>query len=117
MGVAIRCVLEREIPGLPFMEGKCLAMAYCGDAADEGDEPSEGTGADIISLDFSGAAQRPSAGPVSQSLLDPLTPFMAGDRGREWHEAREGLVAVRAILAKLNDGATVTLDPDFPFGA
>jgi len=54
---------------------------------------------------------------VSQSLLGPLTPFMAGDRGRGWHDARKGLVVVRAILAKLNDGATVTLDPDFPFGS
>src|SRR5258705_12774723 len=87
------------------------------DTADEGDEESEGPGADIISLDFSGAgSQRPSAGPVSQSLLGPLTPFIAGDRGCEWHDAREGLVVVRAILAKLKDGAAVTLDPDFPFG-
>ena len=123
MGVAIRCVLEREIPDLPFMEGKCLAMAYCSAAADDDGSDSESAGGDIISLDFSGSgsktqssSRREPTQPAGGSLFDALTPFIAGDRGADWHDARAGLVAVRAILAKLNDGATVTLDPDFPFG-
>ena len=45
-----------------------------------------------------------------------LTPFTAGDRGSEWHDAHAGLAAVRAILAKLSGGATVALEPDFAFG-
>jgi hypothetical protein len=34
MGVAIQCILKQDVPGVPHMEGKLLAMAYCGDLGD-----------------------------------------------------------------------------------
>jgi hypothetical protein len=38
MGVAIRCILEEDVPGVPWMEGKSLAMACFGDFGAEGGE-------------------------------------------------------------------------------
>jgi hypothetical protein len=53
MGVAIRCILEQDVPGVPWMEGKSLAMAYFGDSGSEGGGDT-GTNADIIAVDFGG---------------------------------------------------------------
>jgi len=124
MSVCLQCILEREIPGVPMMEGKTLAMVYCGTI---GGEDSEGSGsADIIAVDFGGSKR---AEPLSESvstpggsILAPLEPFIAGAMSEtlggdeEWHEAAQGLAAVAGILEQLRAGATVTFDPDFEFG-
>jgi hypothetical protein len=117
MGVAIHCFLQQDLPDVPYREGKSLAMAYCGDP----DEEASGDGsasADIITINFGGTKSQPppSAPAPTESLFAPLAPFMAGDGGGQWHDAAKGLVAVRAILRKLSDGATVAVAPDFEFG-
>jgi hypothetical protein len=116
MGVAIKCILERELPEAPWMEGKSLAAAWCGENGRPDTDPSEPT-ADIITLDFGGPnAQSPAATEAGgESLLAPLDRFIAGDQGSEWHDASHGLVEVRKILEKLRKGATVSLAPDFEF--
>ncbi len=114
MGVAIQCVLSRELPGRPLMEGKSLAAAFCGEAGDRrntGPEPSN-----VVSLQFGHSkVQSPSPEPVSEPLLSPLDEFIAGDQGAEWHDASAGLEAVSNILEKLRSGAKVSLAPDFEF--
>src|ERR1051326_6278035 len=100
MGVAIKCILEEDVPGVPHMEGKSLAMAYCGDPGD-GVAGGPDTSADIIAIDFGGAKPKtpPSSKPSpTESLFTPLDPFMAGDRGVRWNDATKGLAAVRRIL-------------------
>ena len=114
MGVSVQCMLERELPYIQRMEGKSLAMAYCGEPGPS--EADEGEAGDIIEIDFSGASRpketsNPSA---NDSLLSQLTPFIARN-GMEWHSASDGLTVVRRILARLRDGATVAIDPEFPF--
>jgi hypothetical protein len=114
MGVRIRCILERVIPGVPSMDGKSLAMGYCSDICVEaggGEHP------DIIAVDFRGGQTRTSAPAQSpsESVLSPLDSFIKGDGAVEWHEAAKGLAAVRDILAKLKNGATITVTPDFEF--
>jgi hypothetical protein len=106
-------MLERVIPGVPYMEGKALAMGYCSDA-------SAGAGdghPDIIAIDFkSGQTRTPPPTPApSESVLSPLDAFIKGDGAVHWHDATIGLVAVRTILAKLRNGATITVTPDFEF--
>jgi hypothetical protein len=112
MGVRIRCRLERDVPGVPYMDGKALAMGYCSDAcADTDGNP------DIIAIDFKSGQTRtsqPMPAPGG-SVLSPLDEFIAGDGGVRWHDAAKGLIAVRNILAKLNNGATITVTPDFEF--
>src|SRR3954469_19920539 len=114
MGVAIKCILEQGIAGLPFMEGKSLATAYCGERGVE--VPEEERAADIIEIDFSGSGRKggQSASPQGDFLLSPLKPFISSN-GVEWHFPGEGLAAVRSILARLREGARVELDPEFPF--
>jgi hypothetical protein len=116
MGVAIQCILERNIPGIPHMEGKSLAMAYCGDPG--GREPAGATDADgdVIVIDFGGSKAQGPTPPESESLFAPLDAFIAADGSSEWHDASKGLAAVRAILTRFREGATVTLAPDFEFG-
>src|SRR5215469_12576952 len=112
MGVRIRCRLERDVPGVPYMDGKALAMGYCSDAAGAGEGHP-----DIIAIDFKSGQTRtpePAASPGG-SVLSPLDEFIAGDGGVQWHDAARGLIAVRNILAKLNNGATITVSPDFEF--
>ncbi len=114
MGVRIQCVLERMIPGVPPMEGKALAMGYCSDICGEA---SGGEHPDIIAVDFrsgqtKAAAPAPSRG---ESVLSPLDSFIKGDGAVEWYDAAKGLVAVRNILAKLKNGATIAVTPDFEF--
>src|SRR5260221_6699458 len=53
IGIAIKCILEEDVPGVPHMEGKSLPMAYCGDPGEGGAGDPE-TGGDIISIDFGG---------------------------------------------------------------
>lgn len=115
MGVSIKCILEWDIPVTSTMEGKSLASAYCGELS--ADVPDEGEPGDIIAIDFSGASgeKHPASSASSGgSLLSSLTPFMSQD-GLEWHSATDGLAAVRGILGRLRDGATVAIDPEFPF--
>jgi len=116
MGVAIQCILEQDVPGVPYMEGKSLAMAYCGDPGSRDSAGAIDGGGDVIAVDFGGSkAQRPAT-PASESLFAPLDAFIVEDRDTEWHDASKGLAAVRTILTKLREGATVTLAPDFEFG-
>lgn len=115
MGVAIKCILERQVPGVPHMEGKSLAMGYCSDAA--GGEGTDAN-ADIIAIDFKTGKTKtppPSASPAAEPFFAPLDPFIAGDRGVEWHDPGKGLAAVRDILTKLRNGATIPVTPDFEF--
>ena len=119
MGVAIQCILEQNVPGVPHMEGKSLAMAYCGDPGGRDSAGAADGGGDVIAVDFGGSkpqAPQASTPPASESLLAPLDAFIADNQGIEWHDASEGLVAVRTILTRLREGATVTLAPDFEFG-
>jgi len=121
MGVAIQCILEHDVLDIPPMEGKSLAMAYCNDLGGEPIDDSSAP-ADIISIDFEGGKTEtsPSSAPTSgESLLGPLGPFVAGGGDGTkvcWHDASTGLAAVRGILGKLRDGATVTVVPEFEFG-
>lgn len=105
-------MLERVVPGAPYMDGKALAMGYCSYAS--GDAESN---PDIIAIDFkSGQTRKPVPAPApGGSLLSPLDAFIKGDGGVQWHDAARGLIAVRNILAKLNNGATITVTPDFEF--
>ncbi|HZQ47680.1 MAG TPA: hypothetical protein VFC07_11750 [Verrucomicrobiae bacterium] len=118
MGIAIRCILEQDIFDIPLMEGKSLAMAYLGD---QGNEPAEETGPsdNVIAIDFGNNKPQipPSSAPSSgESLLAILDPFLAEAGSDDWHEAAEGLAAVRGILLKLNNGAKITTAPDFGLG-
>jgi hypothetical protein len=105
-------MLERVVPGVPYMEGKALAMGYCSDAC-AGAE----THPDIISIDFkSGQTRTPAPAPsTSESVLSALDTFIKGDGAVHWHDATIGLAAVRNILAKLRNGATIIVTPDFEF--
>src|SRR4051812_28374573 len=116
MGVAIRCILEQDVPGLPQMEGKSLAMAYCGDPGVEEIASATDGGGDIIAIDFGGSKAQPSSPRASEPLFRPLDPFIAGDGGIEWKDPASGLAAVRSILTKLRAGAKLTVAPDFEFG-
>jgi hypothetical protein len=105
-------MLEHLIPGLPYMEGKALAMGYCSDASAEA-----AAHPDIIAIDFkSGQAKKAAPAPSpGESVLSPLDAFIKGDGAVQWHDAAKGLVAVRSILTKLKSGATITVTPDFEF--
>jgi len=117
MGIPIRCVLERDIPDVPHLEGKSLGIAFCGDSSGglSGGDPSS----NVISLDFGGGnvqSSNASAAPApAGSLLAPLDSFIAGGGAVQWHDAAKGLEATRSILKKLHEGATVTVAEDFPF--
>jgi len=117
MGIAIRCILERDIPDVPHLEGKSLGIAFCGDTS--GDLPGGDTSTNVISLDFGGGnaqSSNASAAPSpAESLLAPLDSFVAGSGAVQWHDAAKGLKATRSILKKLHEGATVTVAEDFPF--
>jgi hypothetical protein len=111
MGLAIRCVLEQSLSGIPWVEGKSLCTAYCaglgGDVAANTADSSN-----IIAIDF-GAGHSPlAAPPAAESLAAWLGPFMAGDRGVEWHEPGDGLAAVRALLGRLRAGAKIAAAPE-----
>jgi hypothetical protein len=114
MGVAIKCILERSVAGIPRMEGKSLAMGYCSDAAGGGEADAE-AGADIIAIDFKTGKTKTPSPSADESFFAPLDPFVAGDRGVQWHDAGKGLSAVREILTKLRNGATIPVTPDFEF--
>ena len=113
MGIAIKCILEREIPDVPCMEGKSLAMGYCSDACGGVD-----SNADIIAIDFRSGTIKPRPKPASsaeKSVLSPLDAFISGDAGIQWHDAATGLAAVKNILRKLDEGAIIMTTPDFEF--
>jgi hypothetical protein len=105
-------MLEHLIPGLPYMEGKALAMGYCSDASAQAQAHP-----DIIAIDFKSGQTRkqvPAPSP-GESVLSPLNAFIKGDGAVQWHDAATGLAAVRSSLAKLKNGATITVTPDFEF--
>ena len=107
-------MLERQVPGVPMMEGKSLALGYCSDIA--GDDSGDNGNPDIIVVDFrSGQTGTLPASSARESLLSALDSFIRGDGAVEWHDAAKGLVAVRNILAKLKNGATIMVTPDFEF--
>jgi len=101
------------------MEGKSLAMAYCGSLSDPDQDHSD-AGSDIVPVDFtaaeSGSSRRSRRLDSEEPLFEPLHPFIASDHGPEWHEPSEGLAAVRIILDKLRAGAAVSVAPDYEFG-
>lgn len=105
-------MLERVVPGAPYMDGKALAMGYCSDASAEAEAHP-----DIIAIDFkSGQPRTPVPAPApGESVLSPLDAFIKGDGAVQWNDPARGLVAVRNILAKLNNGAAITVTPDFEF--
>jgi hypothetical protein len=105
-------MLERVVPGAPYMDGKALAMGYCSDAGGEAEAHP-----DIIAIDFkSGQTRKPAPAPTpGESVLSPLDSFIKGDGAVQWHDPARGLVAARNILAKLNNGATIIVTPDFEF--
>lgn len=117
MSVAIKCLLEEDVPGVPHMEGKSLAMAYCSDATDDGTGESAPNDK-IISIDFGGNKPKgpaPSNSPPAEPLFAPIDGFIATAGSLRWHDAAKGVAAVRRILKKLRDGATVEMSPDFEF--
>jgi hypothetical protein len=98
------------------MEGKSLAMAYCGSPRNEdGGGGTEASG-DIIAIDFGGAKSKPPSPATTESLFAPLDSFIEGDSDIEWQDPASGLVAVQSILARLRASATVNVTPDFEFG-
>lgn len=113
MGVRLRCILEQPVSGLPYMEGKALAMGYCSDASARAGDGHP----DIVAIDFKSGQTRPPvpAPPPGESVLSPLDDFIAGDGAVRWHDTARGLIAVRKILAKLRNGAKITATPDFEF--
>jgi hypothetical protein len=121
MGLAIRCILEQELPGIPDMEGKSLCMAFCGETGD-GQVADASPATNVVPLDFGGPrtpAPRPPASQISDAsdelLFVPLGEFITGMDHVQWHDPTAGLVAVRGILTKLRAGASVQLDPSFDF--
>jgi hypothetical protein len=118
MGIAIQCILEQHVPGVPRMEGKALAMAYFADPRDEHDAQGS-SGANIIAVDFRGGKPQaaPSHGTSPKSLLAPLDTFIAGDGSSRFNDAAKGLTAVRSILKRLRDGVIVAADRGFNLGA
>jgi hypothetical protein len=98
------------------MEGKSLAAVWCGETGGA-EADASGPTADIITLDFGSPKSQSSASaqPGEEPLLAPLNKFIAVDQGSEWHDACEGLPAVRKILEQLRKGAMVSLAPDFEF--
>ena len=119
MGISIQCILEREVAGIPIMEGKSLALAYCGDGGGEGDD-DPGPATNVLTVDFGGAKPpRVGAGaaggddPPTEPVFGALDEFIRGD-GDHWHEPAKGLVAVRAILERLRGGGvTLTMPQEF----
>jgi len=97
------------------MEGKSLAMAYCGRRNEDDGGGTEENG-DIIAIDFGGAKSKPPSPATTESLFTPLDPFIEGDSDIGWQDPANGLLAVQTILARLRAGATVNVTPDFEFG-
>ena len=123
MGISIQCILERTVPGIPLMEGKSLALAYCGDGGDDlEDDPGPAT--NVLTVDFGGAkppggaAAAGSDGALTEPVFGALDEFIRGD-GDHWHDPAKGLVAVRGILERLRGGGvTLTMPEEFGvFGA
>ncbi|MDB6052658.1 MAG: hypothetical protein JWN25_181 [Verrucomicrobiales bacterium] len=119
MGVSLQCILNPNLDDLPFMEGKSLAMAYCGDAGGELFAPSPAEN-DIIKIDFGGsqtkASNNASSSESNDSLLTAIGSFIEGPGNPEWHEPASGLAAIKNILHKLKTGTKVELSPEFGFG-
>ena len=116
MGIAIQCVLEQPIIGLPEMDGKMLCAAFCSDPGGGGTDEDIGPADNLVTINFGRPNPRGSDDAVNptDSVFGPLGQFITGDAGI-WHDPAEGVAVVRAILEKLRSGATVTLAPDFNF--
>ena len=117
MSIAIQCILEQSMIGLPEMDGRLLCAAFCSDGGGFGIDEDIGPADNLVSVNFGGTS--PHAGvdgtDEGNSLFGPLGQFVTGDSGVEWHEPVEGLTVVGAILGKLRSGARVAFDPDFDF--
>jgi hypothetical protein len=112
MGMAIKCILEREDLNTPYMEGKSLLAAYCGESLDGCCQEEAQVSDNIIPVNFSDTqpasdgAQNPA-----EALLSPLDEFLCQGPNLRWHEAPTGLVAVRDILGKIRDGGMMVRPP------
>jgi hypothetical protein len=117
MGIAIQCVLEQPIVGLPEMDGKLLCAAFCSDPGGGNADEDIGPADNLVAIDFGGPnlCEANGSDGETDSLFGPLGQFVTGDAGIDWHEPAEGLAVVRAILEKLRSGATLTIDPEFTF--
>ena len=115
MGIAIQCILEQPIVGLPDMEGKLLCAAFCSDPGGDDTDADPGPATNLVAIDFGRTMPPSSDQNAGESLFGPLGQFITGDGGVEWHDPEEGLAVVQGILAKLRSGAQVVLDPDFNF--
>jgi hypothetical protein len=111
MSVAIHCILEEQLPDLPLIEGKSLAIACCAEAGRDEGEATEG---DVIAIAFPGKRE-PNQVPAESredTLITPLLKFVHGQQGLEWHNPSDGLKAVRTALTRLRDGETIQIDPE-----
>ena len=115
MGIAIQCILEQPIIGLPDMEGKLLCAAFCSDPGGDDTNEDNGPATNLVAVDFGRTMPPRSDQGAGESLFGPLGQFITGDSGIAWHDPSEGLAVVQGILAKLRSGAQVALDPDFNF--
>ena len=115
MGIAIQCLLEQPIIGLPDMEGKLLCAAFCSDPGGDDANEDNGPATNLVAVDFGRTMPPRSDQGAGESLFGPLGQFITGDGGVEWHDPAEGLAVVHGILGKLRSGAQVVLDPDFNF--
>jgi hypothetical protein len=114
MGLAIKCILEREDLNTPYMEGRSLLTAYCGESLDGCCEEESHALDNIIQVNFGTSHSTSEAARHSgDALLSPLDEFLSHGPNLRWHEAPKGLAAVRSILNKIRDGgAMVPLPPD-----
>ena len=100
------------------MEGKSLALAYCGDGGGEDDDDT-GPATNVLAVDFGGAKSPAGTvgvggdGAQTEPVFGALDEFIRGD-GDHWHDPAKGLVAVRAILERLRGGGvTLTMPEEF----
>ncbi|WP_150107287.1 hypothetical protein [Pedosphaera parvula] len=109
--MAIKCVLERENLNTPYMEGKSLLAAYCGEGLDGYPEEAQ-TADNIILVNFSDGHPMPNGTRGSgDALLSSLDEFLCHGPALRWHEAGKGLGAVRDILGKIRDGGVMVSVP------
>lgn len=111
MGMTIQCVLEHEVLDAPYMEGKSLLTAYCGEGIDCCEEETQSVD-NIIPVNFRcGESPAPKSSHTPDPLLAPLDNFLCQQHCLRWHDANVGLEAVRGILDKLRDGDAMVQMP------
>ena len=106
-------VLEEQLPGLPLMEGKSLAIACCAEADHDQAEGTPAPG-EVIAISFGdkGEPGQRRTESSDDSLVTPLLKFLRGHERLQWHNPSDGLKAVRIVLTKLREGETIEIDPE-----